>query len=637
MKLKNIKIITALFAVTMLTNSCLKDLDLDLKDPNKTEAEVFYNDPSSYRQVIAKLYAGLAVTGQQGPHGNPDISGIDEGFGQYIRGYWQAQELCTDEAMIRWDDVPIEDYHEMDWNADNKFIRAIYDRIFYQITACNEYIRQTTDAKLSERGVSGSLLNEVKEYRAEARFLRALSYYHALDLFGNVPFVTESDEVGFFYPNQTNRNNLFNYIESELIAVENLMVDAKANEYARADKAAIWMLLSRLYLNATVYIDTDMNTECLTYTNKVLNAGFSIENTYENLFLTDNDNANGIILPIAYDGIHTKTWGGTTFLVHAAVGGSMGETGAPMSTSDFGITAAWNGLRTTSAFVNKFPSPNPEDLNANLGDDSSWGIVGDATPNGWGGPDVMLKQDGSVLTIFTTLTDGLLKFRENNDWGNNYGGSSGVLESGGANINVTAGTYKISFDLDNLSYSLTLVTTDVRGNFYSYNQNLEINNIVTNEDGYLIVKFKNVDKNGNPGSDPGGTFVDTDFPLFRLADAYLMYAEATIRGGSGGDLGSAASYINELRERAYGNSSGNITSSDLTLGFILDERAKELHWEGYRRTDLIRFNKFTSNEYLWPWKGGVAEGVAVDEHFKLYPLPTSDLNANPNLVQNPGY
>ncbi len=630
MKKINIKLISLLLVITTMFTSCLKDLDVKEDDPDITTADEFYNDPSSYRQVIAKLYAGLAVSGQEGPAGNSDIQGIDEGFGQYLRGYWQAQELCTDEAVIGWADGSLPDYHEMDWNMDNEFIRALYDRIFYQITACNEFIRQTTDSKLTERGVSGALLEEVKEYRAEARFLRALSYYHALDLFGNVPFVTEADEVGFFMPNQIKRNELFNYVESELKAIEELMVDARTNEYARADKAAVWMLLSKLYLNANIYTGVEKNTECITYTNKVINAGYSLEATYENLFLADNNNANGVIFPIAFDGQFTQTWGGTTFLIHAAIGGSM-------DAADFGVNGGWGGLRTTSALVNKFPSPNPEDLNANLGANSTWGIVGDSTPNGWDGPDIILKQDGSVLSIFVTLTDGLLKFRENNDWGNNYGGTNGVLEVGGAKIDIIAGTYKITFDLDNLVYSITPVSADIRGNFYTNGQELEIASISTFTDGYGVVKFKNIDRFGNQGSDSNGTFPDTDFPLFRLADVYLMYAEAVVRGGSGGDLGMAVNYINELRERAYGNTSGNISTSDLTLDFILDERAKELHWEGYRRTDLIRFNKFTGGDYLWPWKGGIAEGTSVSEHLNLYPIPASDINANTSLVQNPGY
>ncbi|HCC32267.1 MAG TPA: RagB/SusD family nutrient uptake outer membrane protein, partial [Marinilabiliales bacterium] len=131
--------------------------------------------------------------------------------------------------------------------------------------------------------------------------------------------------------------------------------------------------------------------------------------------------------------------------------------------------------------------------------------------------------------------------------------------------------------------------------------------------------------------------VDTDFPVFRLADAYLMYAEAVLRGGTGGDASTALGYVNQLRERAYGNTSGNISSSELDLDFILDERCRELYWEGHRRTDLVRFNKFTGDSYLWAWKGNLQAGRSTDSYRDVYPIPVDDLNANKNLTQNDGY
>ena len=141
--------------------------------------------------------------------------------------------------------------------------------------------------------------------------------------------------------------------------------------------------------------------------------------------------------------------------------------------------------------------------------------------------------------------------------------------------------------------------------------------------------------NGQPGSNL--SFVDTDFPVFRLADVYLMYAEAVVRGGSGGSLNTALGYINELRERAFDDGAGQINTSDLTLDFLLDERARELYWEGHRRTDLIRYGRFSETSYLWPWKGGVKEGRSIASYYDLFPLPSSDLGANPKLQQNPGY
>jgi hypothetical protein len=115
-----------------------------------------------------------------------------------------------------------------------------------------------------------------------------------------------------------------------------------------------------------------------------------------------------------------------------------------------------------------------------------------------------------------------------------------------------------------------------------------------------------------------------------------MYAEAVLRNG-GGTRAQALAYVNELRQRAYGDASGNIADAQLTLPFILAERARELYMEGHRRTDLVRFGLFTGGDYLWAWKGGTANGSPTAAHLALYPIPASDLLANPNLEQNPGY
>jgi hypothetical protein len=116
-----------------------------------------------------------------------------------------------------------------------------------------------------------------------------------------------------------------------------------------------------------------------------------------------------------------------------------------------------------------------------------------------------------------------------------------------------------------------------------------------------------------------------------------MYAEAVLRGGSGGDNTTALSLVNAIRERAFGDTSGNITADQLNLQFILDERARELYWEAQRRTDLIRFGQFASNTYLWDWKGNVKAGASFSDHLELFPLPATDLVTNTNLKQNTGY
>jgi hypothetical protein len=513
---------------TVLLFSCSKDLNRT--SPNALTADDLYKNEAGYRNSLAKIYGGLALTGNNGPDGSGDLGGIDEGFSSYLRTYWCLQELPTDEAVIGWNDQTIKDLHEMDWAPTEVFNRALYSRIFYQITLANAYIRETADDKLKARGITGADAAKIKGYQAEAKFLRALSYWHALDLYGNTTFVTENDPIGAFLPNRIRRDSLFLYVESQLKEVENQLPDPKQNEYARADKAAVWMVLANLYLNAEIYAGVARYTDAITYSSKVIAAPYTLETNYANLFLADNNKSNEMIFTAAYDGTKTRTWGGTTFLVHAPVGGDM-------NVNDYGIDFGWGGLRTTKSLVQKFNDPT------------------------------------------------------------------------GA--------------------------TDKRAMFQTAGQSLEINDISEFRNGYSIRKWKNKTSTGANGSSL--TWVDTDYPIFRLAEAYLIYAEAVTRGGTGGSITQALTYVNNLRRRAYGNILGDIGQAQLTKEFVLDERARELVWEGKRRTDLIRYNLFTTSAYLWPWKGGVKDGVAVASTRNLFPIPSAEINTNPNLVQNPGY
>ncbi|AFD07348.1 RagB/SusD family nutrient uptake outer membrane protein [Solitalea canadensis] len=522
----------ALVAAGLSMSSCINDLDTVPTDKRIITSASVFNDPQAYKQMLAKLYGSLTLTGQKGEFGSPELSASDEGTTSFLRGYFNIQEVTTDECINAWGDGGLVEYHGMVWSDANGYVNLMYQRIFINISYCNEYIRS-----VQERvgGLSEPLKGDVTKYLAEARFMRALYYYYAMDLWGNVPFTTEKDKTGAFIPKQINRKDLFAYIESELVDVLPSLAEARTNEYGRADQAAAWMLLAKMYLNAEVYLGKGnaRYTDCLTYCNKIINAGYTLHPKYNELFLADNHKWNEeIILPIAEDGMNTRGYGGVTYIIHAQVGGNMDYV------KDYGIPSGpWAGNRFTNTFVNKF------------------------------------------------------------------------ADKTGA--------------------------TDKRAMFFTDGQKLDIDVPNQFKEGYLSTKYRNVNADGSAGKH--GTFVDTDFPLFRLADVYLMYAEAVKRGGTGGTEATAVSYINKIRERAYGNTSGNIAAANLTLDFILDERARELYWECHRRTDLIRFGKFSGGEYLWDWKGNVKAGAATPAHMDLFPIPASDLSINTNLVQNKGY
>ena len=181
---------------------------------------------------------------------------------------------------------------------------------------------------------------------------------------------------------------------------------------------------------------------------------------------------------------------------------------------------------------------------------------------------------------------------------------------------------------------LSFSPQDERYAFFSEGASINNTNLSTYQDGYSVVKFTNLlSTDWDNAAGRAESYPDTDFPLFRLADVYLMYADCAYRGAA--DRETGRTYMNYLRDRAGMPQYDSV--DDITLDEILQERMRELYWEGHRRTDLIRFEKFTSGNYLWPWKGGVYAGKSLDTKYNLYPIPAKEIAANPGIQQNYGY
>ena len=518
-------------SLLLLLSSCFDQLNVAPEDPNVVLADDLYQTSEAYLQALAGVYANLSLTGAEGP-ASSNIAGIDAGTSQYGRGLWNLQVLATDEAIWSWENDPgLAEIQRSTWSPANVLLRGMYGRGMAQVAFANEFLRQTTSEVLDERGVGSELRQEISVYRAEVRFLRALAYYHMLDLFGRCAFTVESDPVGAYQAPQADQAALFSFIETELLAIETDLIAPRQHDYARADRGAAWMLLAKLYLNAEVYVGQDRYADCISYCENIIDAGYTLADNYLELFMADNDvNAASqeIIFAIVSDGITTQNYGPTTLAVNGQVGAqeSNGE--------DFGVNAG-----------------------------------------GWGGALRVSRQFSEVFL-------------------------------------------NGSYDQDARN---TLITED---------RPIDIQNISDFNSGYIIGKWSNLKADGTRGS--ALEIVDTDFPMFRLADVYLMYAESQLRGG-GGSASRALDLVNALRSRA-----GNPEAvTELSLDLLLDERLVELHWESHRRQDLIRFGRFTGAGYPWSWKGNAANGIALPEHRVLYPLPSESLAANPNLSQNPGY
>ena len=177
---------------------------------------------------------------------------------------------------------------------------------------------------------------------------------------------------------------------------------------------------------------------------------------------------------------------------------------------------------------------------------------------------------------------------------------------------------------------------DLRGRMFyikGRQQSME-DNLYTYMNGWSCLKYNNIPHDQTNESFLATSAVkdysDVDFPMIRLGEIYLIYAEACMNMGQSE---KAMPYVADLSARA-----GVPVPSQITTDFLVAERARELMWEGHRRTDLIRFGLFHTSEYLWPYKGGDDfAGQAFPQYKCLFSLPPTELAANPTLVQNPGY
>lgn len=559
MKLKYILPVVVLACSAFFT-SCVKDLEVENINPQ--ELSDFNED-----YIFNKIYGNLVLTGQTGPNGDSDLDDIDEGTSNMTRLIWYLNVLTTDEGHCWWNDPGIPELNHNSWTNANVLTKALYYRLMFGVTLCNFYLDSAT-------GSDAATLQK----RAEARFMRVFHYFYLMDLYANPPFLTKlSSEKA----PQIQRADLFAFLESELKDIigegsgDEILADARATDYGRADKAAGYLLLARMYLNAQVYTGTARWSEAKTYADKAIATSYKLCTTpkngfsaYQLLFMGDND-TNGaqdeIILPALHDGDKTQTWGGSLYMIASNMSDKMREMdlyGATDANGDpikgYGTTEAWDrGVRARKQFSQVFfgskssaaPSGAPKDIVTNVGDD--------------------------------------------------------------------------------------------RAIFYTANQTMSIDTESSTGNGLVYMKYNNLHADGTSSHDPGGRFVDTDYPMLRLAEAYLISAEADARLNGGNCTSSGIQRIKDLRTRANVKSSNKYdgTSPDAITSFTLEnifqEWSREFGFEGMRRMVLIRWNRFAGqSDYTWEWMGGTKAGTQFDKRFNIFPIPDSELNANPNIKPN---
>lgn len=575
----------ALLMATGLT-SCVGDLNQLPADERTMTAGDFKKNPKEYiGGAMGKCYSGIAVSGQGGA-GASDISGLDHGRSCWSRAIFMMNEFPTDEVAWIWKDSGVFDLVTATWSSNNENVFGTYSRLLTHIAICNDFLRLTTPESLASFDIpvgqdgtdgEGTAISQadIDQFRLEARALRDLSYFYVIDIFGNAVNCWDDQQVGE-EPPYMKRADLYAKVVADLEDILTVFPEG-VPVYGRISKDSIRALLCKFYLNAEVFTGTPEFQKCWDMCQTIINnhkgggfQGSGLAMTYQALFGKNNDMfapggslpaQNEILWNIPYEFERTESYGGSSFLILAAISDKT-ESGP----SWYGINGQWTCMHAREQFSQKFHFNG-----AGLSDDNRTFL--------W-----LTNREGCTITNneFTNYKDGYVPIK----FTNVPAQADGVMPlwwDPKTNL-PRAGVH----DLDNpLNY----------------------------------------------GIQAGETFADTDLPVIRLAEIYLTAAEAYVRGNVG-NQNDAKAYVNYVRERA-GVPAWTIT--EITLDNLLDERARELYWENCRRTDLVRFGKFTSG-YTWNWKNNIPLGADISSHMNLFPIPTQVINSYSSpYPQNPGY
>lgn len=318
--------------------ACVHNLNTTPIDKNSTTG---FNQDA----LFSKIYSTLALTGQQGAAGSPDIDGADEGASGFYRVMWELNQFPSDEGWWIWNDPGVGEARTMEWNGDNALVKMLYDRFIIVIKYCNHFLEYADQSQTYGQ-----------QQAAEVRFIRALNYWYMLDMFMFSPFI---DKESFDYPEFKSRPELYAWLEPELIELTTVLPATRLSKY-RVDQTAAWLLLSRLYLNAEVYTGTSQWAKAQEAAENALAGGYQLHTTdkvnkegirysaYQQLFMGDNDMngaQNEAVLLIYQDGKYCTTYCGTWFTVAATRDAGM---------VSWGVADSWKCFRTSPEFVSKF-------------------------------------------------------------------------------------------------------------------------------------------------------------------------------------------------------------------------------------------------------------------------------------------
>lgn len=498
--------------------------------------------------------------------------------------YFAIQEISSDEAILPY-------RGGTDW-GDNGIYLAMHQHTH---TSTDPNLRNTW--LLLTQGISRAVtamsalpnINDTnaKTYIAEARGMRAYYNLLLLDLFGLVFSKEDANGLSVILRGE----QAVEYLKAEFLAVEPSLLTTVGP--GRLTKGAVWGLLARLHLNAAVYRDRyatsfqfkpeDMD-KVVEYTDKIINSGqYSLSADYFSMFNSDNNSNKELI----FVGEQRAELNGHNRMAYFSLSGDQFPLPA------FPAANGTDGPAITPDFYQSW-------VQANGGKDPA-GIDPRFFKQNW-----TMPADSCIAADKFEMNRGILR-------GTQYG----LIRVNGAFVRC-GNNYRVG-----KLFNVTRNRPTLAVNFTE-----QVNFTVAGSDyntGYRVLKYEFSKK-----SSSGRNLGDADLVIFRLADAYLMRAEAKLRKSN--DAAGALADVNTVRaaRKAVGTPAPALTS--MTLDILFRERGFEFYWEAQRRTDMIRFGKY---EGTW------TEKTNNDPKKRIFPIPQTAIDGASNLVgylkQNDSY
>ncbi|MDE6718146.1 MAG: RagB/SusD family nutrient uptake outer membrane protein [Muribaculaceae bacterium] len=656
-------------------SSCVGDLDLEPRDPSEVT-----NVADSMDGVLASIYLNFST---YGANGNSPVGGFDGGMAAFQRAMFIAEEIPTDEASWLWDPADYGlPYNGGLFNPNQGCLYGFYSRLMINITLCNQFIQSCENGTFDLSTPEAQA--KAEQYKLQAKALWGACYYYMLSFYDKIPYADETTPIGSI-PEQLPRKEVYNRVVAVMEDVVTKFGSNQVPAYGFVGLDMAEAMLAKIYLNAGVFTGTPDYVNCYNHCKNIIDRlghggyyGNGLARSYNALFGANNDQyvignggnqVNEIIWSIVGDNVNLTSFSGAGFLQAGWIGtnGVSVTMGIPTTNKEENNLIVYEDVDGEQVPVKVYNYYDPtkytkyepkklEDYQKKYKDQ----VIGFENVDG---VDV-LTVNGVKVSEYTEAVDAYKAKCDNakEKWmteiGNvingtcfSYDPTQSVYVAQewynagfGWKCMVARKSFVRKFEWDDVKMSKSsdrrVALWQTSANGFSAD-NISLVGDDWGKNGYLCPKYSNwaYNEDGTINKDASPTNISNaagDYAAIRLAEVYLMAAEAILQGG-GGSQADALQYVNWIRQRAYADPVGDTSHywSSLTMNDLQNERCRELYQENVRRTDLIRWNLWTTG-YTWEWKGAVQNGTNLPEYTKLYPIPTRVMSAS-NFEQTTGY